>query len=101
MIRDIGAKRFARQEARSDRLLSLVWSVRKKEVSMGLIDIVILAGIAAAFVAVCVRVRRKGACADCSQGGTCSGHCGSAGKKGCPALKGVDAVADDLGRGVH
>lgn len=67
---------------------------------MSLIDIVILAVIAAAFVAVCIRVKRKGSCADCAQGGTCGGHCSGAQKKSCPACKGVDKVAEDLGRGV-
>ena len=36
---------------------------------MSLIDIVILAVIAVAFVAVCIRIKRKGSCADCAQGG--------------------------------
>ncbi|OUP09474.1 hypothetical protein [Collinsella sp. An2] len=67
---------------------------------MGLIDFVILALVAVAFVAVCVRVRRKGSCADCAQGGTCSGRCSSAERKSCPAMKGVDQVADELGHGV-
>lgn len=63
---------------------------------MGPLDIIILALIAVAFVAVCVRVRRKGSCADCAQGGTCShAHTGD-----CPALKGVDQVANELGRGI-
>ncbi len=64
---------------------------------MGVADIIILALVAAAFIAVCVRVRRKGTCADCSSAGSCS----SCGQKSCPACKGVDKVADDLGRGVH
>lgn len=63
---------------------------------MGAVDVVILAVIAAAFVAVCVRVRRRGTCADCSQGGTCS----HARRGSCPAAKGVDKVAHDLGRGI-
>lgn len=63
-------------------------------------DIVILALIAVAFVAVCVRIRHRGTCADCAEGGTCTGHCSSAQKKSCPACKGVDAVAEKLGRGV-
>lgn len=68
---------------------------------MNLIDIVLLALIAVAFIAVCVRTYRKGSCADCAAGGTCSGSCSSRGKKkGCPALKGVDAVAEELSRGV-
>lgn len=64
---------------------------------MGVANIIILTLVAAAFIAVCVRVRRKGTCADCSSAGSCS----SCGQKGCPACKGVDKVADDLGRGVR
>lgn len=64
-------------------------------------DIVILALIAVAFVAVCLRIRRRGACADCAEGGTCTGHRSSAQKKSCPACKGVDAVTEELGRGVR
>ncbi len=67
---------------------------------MSLADILILAFVAVAFVAVCVRIRRKGACADCAEGGACTGHCSSARRRSCPAVKGVDAVADELGRGV-
>lgn len=67
---------------------------------MSLIDIVILVVIAASFAAVCVRVKRKGSCADCAQGASCSGTCSSAQKKSCPACKGIDRVAEDLGRGV-
>ncbi len=67
---------------------------------MSLIDIVILAVIAVAFVAVCIRIKRKGSCADCAQGGTCGGHCSNAQKKSCPACKGVDKVVEDLSRGV-
>ncbi len=68
-----------------------------KEAFMGPFDILILIAIAVAFIAVCVRVRRKGACADCAQGATCD----HARTGGCPAAKGVDAVADELGRGVR
>ena len=64
------------------------------------IDIIVLALIAVAFVAVCVRVYRKGTCADCVQGGACTGHCGSARRKTCAALKGVDEVERELGSGV-
>lgn len=71
---------------------------------MGLADIIILALIAVAFVAVCVRIKRKGACADCSEAGTCSGHCSShcspRKQANCPACKGIDKVAEDLRRGV-
>ena len=69
---------------------------------MGLapIDIIVLALIAIAFVAVCVRTYRKGSCADCAQGGVCTGHCGGKRKKTCAALKGVDRVEAELSRGV-
>lgn len=67
---------------------------------MAPVDYIILALIAVAFVAVCVRIWRKGSCGDCAQGGTCGGHCDARTKKSCPALKGVGAVARDLGRGV-
>ena len=72
---------------------------------MGLADIIILAAIGVAFVAVCVRVKRKGTCGDCPSGGGCSGKC-SGGcdaehRKGCAALKGVDAVTEKLSRGVR
>ncbi len=67
---------------------------------MSPIDIVILVVIAVAFVAVCVRVKRKGSCADCAQGGTCSGHCSPRQQKSCPACKGIDKVTEELGRGV-
>ena len=62
---------------------------------MAPIDIVILLLVAIAFVAVCVRIYRKGTCA---QGGACSGHCGH--KKSCPAVKGADKVAEDLSRSI-
>lgn len=67
---------------------------------LSIADIVVLTLVAAAFVAVCVRVHRRGACGDCAQGGACTGRCGSSTKRHCPALKGVDAVARDLGRDV-
>ena len=66
---------------------------------MAPIDIVVLAVIGIAFFAVCVRIYRKGTCADCAQGGVCTGHCSN--KKTCAALKGVDKIAEDLGRGIH
>ena len=68
---------------------------------MSLADIVILALVAVAFAAVCVRIWRKGTCADCADAGACTGHCSSAQKKSCPACKGVDAIVDELGRGVR
>lgn len=61
---------------------------------MNAADIIILSLIAAAFVAICLRARRKGTCADCK------GHCSPAQKRRCPAVQGVDAVAERLGRGV-
>lgn len=67
---------------------------------MSPIDIVLLVVIGAAFVAVLVRVKRKGTCGDCSSSGSCSGHCGSKQKGCCPAAKGVDAVERELSRGV-
>lgn len=67
---------------------------------LSIADIVVLALIAVAFVAVCVRVWRKGSCADCASAGVCTGHCSSNTKKHCPAMKGVDAVAHDLEQGV-
>ncbi|MDN0070341.1 hypothetical protein [Collinsella ihumii] len=66
---------------------------------MSPIDFIILAAIGVAFVAVCVRIKRKGSCADCAQGGTCSGHCGSS-SDSCPACQGVDCVAERLSRGI-
>ena len=66
---------------------------------MAPIDIVVLAVIGIAFVALCVRIYRKGTCADCAQGGVCTGHCSN--KKTCAALKGVDKIAEDLGRGIQ
>ena len=65
---------------------------------MAPIDIVILLLVAIAFVAVCVRIYRKGMCADCAQGGVCTGHCSN--KKTCAAFKDVDKIAEDLGRGI-
>lgn len=64
------------------------------------IDFVILLLIAVAFVAVCVRVHRKGSCADCAQGGYCTGHCSPDHKKSCAALKGIDRVEEELSHGV-
>lgn len=66
---------------------------------MSLIDYIILGLIAAAFAAVCVRIKRKGGCADCAQGGACPGSCGSD-RSSCPACKGVDKVSRELSRGV-
>lgn len=79
---------------------------------MALIDIVVLAVIGVLFFLVCLRIWRKGTCADCAQGGYCDHKaCGTHGhpRKGrklfakkavCPAVKGVDEVAAELSRGV-
>ena len=67
---------------------------------MAPIDYIVLALIAVAFAAVCVRTYRKGTCADCAQGGVCTGHCSSSHKKTCAALKGIDRVEKELSRGV-
>lgn len=64
---------------------------------MAPIDIVVLAVVGIAFVAVCAHLP-QGTCADCAQGGVCTGHCSN--KKTCAALKGVDKIAEDLGRGI-
>ena len=74
---------------------------------MAPIDILVLLLIAVAFVAVVLRVRKKGTCADCGSTGSCP-NCGSGsalrrlGKKkaACPACEGVDKVASKLGHGV-
>ena len=68
---------------------------------MAPIDIAILLIVAVAFIAVCVRIKRRGTCADCSEGAACSGHCSAACGDSCPACKGVDEVAARLGRGVR
>lgn len=68
---------------------------------MAPIDIAILLIVAVAFIAVCVRIKRRGTCADCSEGASCSGHCSASCGDSCPACKGVDEVAARLGRGVR
>lgn len=67
---------------------------------MAPIEIIVLLLVAVAFVAVCIRTRRKGVCADCAQGGSCGGNCSHGDGKSCAALKGVDKVTEELGRGV-
>ena len=67
---------------------------------MSIVDIIILGLIAAAFVAVCLYVRRHGSCGDCGSSGSCSGSCGSCSTGSCAACQGVDAVAKKLARGV-
>ena len=37
---------------------------------MNPVDLIIIALLAVAFVAVCLRVRRKGSCGDCASAGT-------------------------------
>ena len=64
--------------------------------TMSPIDIILLVAIGAAFVAVLMRIKRKGTCGDCSS----SGRCSSKQKSCCPAVKGVDAVEKELSRGV-
>lgn len=68
--------------------------------TMSPIDIILLVAIGAAFVAVLMRIKRKGTCGDCSSSGSCSGRCSSKQKSCCPAVKGVDAVEKELSRGV-
>lgn len=65
------------------------------------IDVIVLALIAIAFIAVCIRIWRKGTCADCVAGGVCTGHCGSNRRKSCAAMKGLDEVERDLSKGVR
>ncbi len=65
---------------------------------MAPIDIVILLLVAIAFVAVCVRIYRKGTCADCAQGGVCTGHCSN--KKTCAAVS-SKAQTSKCPAGVH
>ncbi|QWT17824.1 hypothetical protein KPC83_01305 [Collinsella sp. zg1085] len=68
---------------------------------MNLTDLAVLAIILGALVAVFLRVARKGTCGDCSSGGSCSGHCGSDHHASCPAVKGVDQIAEELSHGMH
>lgn len=67
---------------------------------MSPIDIILLVAIGTAFVAVLMRIKRKGTCGDCSSSGSCSGHCSPRQKSCCAATKGVDAVEKELSRGV-
>ncbi|WP_270240481.1 hypothetical protein [Collinsella tanakaei] len=67
---------------------------------MSPVDIILLVVIGAAFVAVLMRIKRKGTCGDCSSSGSCSGRCSSKQKSCCAATKGVDAVERELSRGV-
>lgn len=70
---------------------------------MSPIDIILLAVIGAAFIAVVLRIRHKGTCGDCGSTGSCSGSCSgcSASRRGgCPAAEGADEIADRLGCGL-
>ncbi len=70
---------------------------------MAPIDIVVLLLIGIAFVAVLIRIRRKGTCGDCGDSGSCGGSCSSCSSSehaGCPACEGVDAVAKKLSHGL-
>lgn len=70
---------------------------------MGIIDVVIIAVIAAAFAAVVLRIRKKGMCGSCSNEGSCGGSCAgcSASKrKTCPACSGIDETAQKLSQGI-
>ena len=77
-------------------IASVVWDMGGSVVKQK--DAASIVIMLAAFVAVCVRIYRKGTCADCAQGGVCTGHCSN--KKTCAALKGVDKIAEDLDRGI-
>ncbi len=71
---------------------------------MSTIDFLIIALVLAAFVAVILRVRKKGTCGDCAQAGSCGGACaGCSTRRGasCPACEGVDRVAEKLSRNVN
>lgn len=75
---------------------------------MSTIDFLIIALVLAAFVAVILRVRKKGTCGDCAQAGACGGACGGAcagcstrREASCPACEGVDRVAEKLSRNVN
>ncbi len=65
---------------------------------MAPIDIVVLAVIGIAFVAVCVRIYRKGHLRRLRSGWRLHGALLQ--QKTCAALKGVDKIAEDLGRGI-
>lgn len=78
---------------------------------MAPIDIAILLVVGIAFVAVVMRIRKKGTCGDCASAGSCSGACASCATAqhargdaprgaGCPACEGVDALASRLSRGI-
>lgn len=70
---------------------------------MAPIDIAILAAVGIAFVAVVIRIRKKGTCGDCASAGSCGGSCASCGaekRASCPACEGADRVAERLSRGI-
>lgn len=66
---------------------------------MSTIDVLIIALVLTAFVAVILRVRKKGTCGDCAQAGSCAG-CSTRRGVACPACEGVDRVAEKLSRNV-
>lgn len=67
---------------------------------MGIIDFVILALVVAGVVAVAIRTKRKGVCADCAEGG-CGGSCPSCGHgKECPATADPAELDAKLGKGL-
>lgn len=71
---------------------------------MSTIDFLIIALVLAAFVAVILRVRKKGTCGDCAQAGSCGGVCAGCSTRreaSCPACEGVDRVAEKLSRNVN
>lgn len=78
----------------------------REEALVSAIDIVILALVAAAFVAVALRIRKKGTCGDCPSAGSCGGSCAGCGARGsggagCPACEDAEDVARRLRRGVR
>ena len=79
---------------------------------LSLFEVFVLALVLGWFAYSVWRAWSKGTCVDCAEGDFCTGHCSSR-KRGrfgrrrkqaqasCPAMKGVDQVAEELGRGVH
>lgn len=75
---------------------------------MSFIDYAIVAAVAVAFVLAFTRLRRRGACASCSQASSCSSAnksaacagCSLYAKASCPVAQGVDATAQKLGKNI-
>ena len=74
---------------------------------MSLFEIFVLVLVLGWFAYCVWRAWSKGTCVDCAEGDFCTGHCSNGrrrrGKKGqatCPAMKGVDQVAEELAHGV-